>query len=121
MKNTAKVSEKTINAEGKTLGRLATEVAVSLIGKDSASFERHIYSGGKVKVLNASKIKVTAKKMEDMLREKYSGHRGGLKILNWKEVVAKKGYRDLVLFAVKGMLPKNRLQKKMLASLTVEE
>lgn len=111
---------KIIDAEGKTLGRLCTEVAISLIGKDKSSFERHIYSGSFVKVINASKIKITSKKLETIIHKRYSGYRGGLRLIKAKETVEKKGFDELIKLSVYHMLPANKLRREMMKNLQVE-
>jgi large subunit ribosomal protein L13 len=116
-----KIDEKIIDASGRTLGRIASEVAVSLMGKTKATFERHIYSGFKVKVINASKIKITAKKLEEIYHTRYSGHRGGLRILKGTETSEKKGMKELVKLAVYHMLPGNKLRREMVKNLKVED
>jgi len=120
MKKQEKKEEKIIDAKGKTLGRVASEIAFSLIGKTQASFERHIYSGLKVKVINASKVKITVKKLEEIYHTRYSGYRGGLRILKGTETVEKKGLRELIKLAVYRMLPGNKLRKEMMKNLKIE-
>jgi large subunit ribosomal protein L13 len=110
---------KIIDAEEKTLGRVASVVAANLIGKTSVSFERHIYSGFKVKVINASKLKITAKKLEEIYHTRYSGYRGGLRILKGTETAEKKGLKELIKLAVYHMLPGNKLRKEMMKNLVV--
>lgn len=122
MKNTVKIKkEKIIDAKGKTLGRVSSEIAVSLMGKDSPSFERHVYSGSKTKVLNASKIKITAKKLENLAHKRYSGYRGGLKVITGDKTKEEKGMRELVRLSVYRMLPGNKLRKEMMKNLKIEE
>jgi large subunit ribosomal protein L13 len=116
-----KIDIKTIDASGRTLGRVASETAMSLMGKTKATFERHIYSGFKVKVINASKIKITAKKLEEIYHTRYSGHRGGLRILKGTETMEKKGLKELVKLAVYHMLPGNKLRREMMKNLKVED
>lgn len=116
-----KTEEKIINAEGRTLGRVASEVALSLMGKTKASFERHLYSGFKVKVLNASKIKITTKKLEEIYHTRYSGYRGGLRILKGTETAEKRGLKELVKLAVYHMLPGNKLRREMMKNLKIED
>ncbi|HCY17594.1 MAG: 50S ribosomal protein L13 [Candidatus Nomurabacteria bacterium GW2011_GWF2_35_12] len=120
-KQDKKTEEKIINAEGKTLGRVASEIAFLLMGKTRASFERHIYSGLKVKVINASKIKITVKKLEEIYHTRYSGYRGGLRILKGTETVEKKGLKELIKLAVYHMLPGNKLRKEMMKNLKIED
>jgi large subunit ribosomal protein L13 len=121
MKKIKKNENKIINAEGRTLGRVATEVAMFLMGKTSASFERNVYSGFPVKVVNASKIKITSKKLAEINHKRYSGIPGGLRILKGKEIKEKKGMKELVKLAVFQMLPGNKLRREMMKNLIVEE
>lgn len=116
-----KIKEKIIDAEGKTLGRVASSVAVSLMGKTEASYERHIYSGLKVNVINASKIKITPKKLEEIYHTRYSGFRGGLRILKGTETVEKKGLKELLKLAVYHMLPGNKLRREMMKNLVIKD
>lgn len=112
---------KTIDASGRTLGRVATEVAMSLMGKTSAKFQRHIYSGFPVKVINVSKIKTSAKKLAMVSHVKFSGHRGGLRTIKGKETVEKKGMQELLKMAVYQMLPDNKIRREMMKNLKIEE
>lgn len=112
---------KIIDAEGRTLGRIASDVAVSLMGKTEATYERHLYTGNPVKVINASKIKITAKKLEEIYHTRYSGYRGGLRILKGTETVEKKGLKELLKLAVYHMLPGNKLRREMMKNLNIEE
>ena len=116
-----KQEQKIIDAGGRTLGRVATEVAMSLMGKTKASFKRNVYSGIPVKVINAGKIKITVKKLEEIVHKRYSGMRGGLRILKGTETREKKGMRELVKFATFQMLPDNKLRREMVKNLIVEE
>ncbi len=110
---------KTIDASGKALGRVATEIAMSLMGKTKATFERNTYSGFPVKVVNASKIKITAKKLESIYHTRYSGIPGGLRILKGTETAEKKGMKELVKLATEQMLPANKLRRTMMKNLTI--
>ena len=116
-----KYDTKIIDASGRTLGRVASEAAVSLMGKTSASYERHIYSGFPVKVINASKLKITSKKLEEIYHTRYSGHRGGLRVLKGTETAEKKGLKELIKLAVLHMLPGNKLRREMMKNLKVED
>ena len=111
----------TVDATGKTLGRLASEVAKLLMGKNSTSFVRNTVSGNVVVVENASKIKVDPRKLEEKTYSRYSGYPGGLKTPSMAQVIEKKGYREVVTIAVKGMLPDNKLKSIMMKNLTVKE
>jgi large subunit ribosomal protein L13 len=111
---------KIIDAAGKTLGRLASQVAVVLIGKNKASYQRHIYSGTPVKVINSNKLKITNKKLDSIYHTRYSGNPGGLKILTGTYTVEKKGFKELVRLSVYSMLPDNKLKKTMMKNLEIE-
>ena len=113
--------EYVIDATNKSLGRLATEVATKLMGKNSASFVRNKVSGNTVVVTNASKMKVSPKKLDEKTYVRYSGYPGGLKEFNMAHAISKKGYGEIVKVAVKGMLPDNKLKKDFLKNLTVTE
>ncbi len=112
---------KTIDAAGRTLGRVASEVAMSLMGKTKATFERNIYSGFPVKVINASKLRITAKKLEEIYHTRYSGIPGGLRILKGTETAEKKGLKELVRLAIFQMLPGNKLRRIMMKNLKIED
>ena len=112
---------KTIDASGMTLGRLASLVAINLLGKTKATFERHVYSGIPVKVVNASKISITPKKLETIQHLRYSGHPGGLRVLKAVETKEKKGMSELVRLATYQMLPGNKLRREMMKNLIIEE
>lgn len=111
----------TIDASNKPLGRIASEVAALLNGKSTTDFAKNIVSDVKVEVINASKMKVTGNKMNTVTHKRYSGFPGGLKQPTLKIVVEKKGYTELVLHAVNGMLPKNKLQDVRMKNLVVTE
>lgn len=115
----AKKEEKTVNAEGRTLGRVASEVAMSLMGKTSVSFERNKYSGFPVRVINASKLRITPKKLEEIYHTRYSGMRGGLRILKGTETAEKKGLKELIKLATFQMLPDNKIRRVMMKHLTI--
>lgn len=110
-----------IDATGKSLGRLATEIAKVLLAKNSTSFAKNMAAKVTVEVTNASKVKVTGDKMNSKVHKRYSGYPSGLKLPNWKEVAAKKGYGELIRHAVEGMMPKNSLQKARMKNLITKE
>ena len=120
-KQEKKKEEKVIDGQGRTLGRVASEVAMYLMGKTKASFERNVYSGIPVKVINAAKIKITAKKLDEINHKRYSGMRGGLRILKGTETMEKKGMKELVKLATYQMLPGNKLRREMMKNLIIEE
>ena len=111
----------TIDASNKSLGRLASEVAALLNAKNSVNFVKHRVADVSVKVINASKVKVTGNKMKESVHKSYSGYPGGLKERPLSYVVEKKGYSELIKHAVLGMLPKNKLQDVRIKNLTIEE
>jgi large subunit ribosomal protein L13 len=111
----------TIDATGKALGRLASEVAALLNAKDSVDFVKHQVAPVTVTVLNASKVKVTGNKMNESVHKSYSGYPGGLKEQPLKYVVEKKGYEEIIAHAVKGMLPKNKLQDVRMKNLIIKD
>lgn len=113
--------EYTVDAQNKKLGRVATEIAVLLMGKKTPDFTKNAIPSTKVTVLNASKIEVTTKKMLEKTYKTYSGYPGGLKETVMKKVVADKGMKETLKIAVKGMLPKNKLRDRMMKNLTITE
>ena len=107
-----------IDAEGVTLGRLATKVAAVLRGKHKPTFTPNVDTGDFVIVLNTDKVVLTGKKLEDKFYRYHSGYIGGLKEVPYKKLMAEKS--DLAVYeAVKGMLPKNSLGRVMLKKLRV--
>lgn len=112
---------KVIDASGRTLGRVASEVAMSLMGKTKASFERNKYSGMPVKVINAKKLRITAKKLENIYHARYSGIPGGLRIIPGAETALKKGLKELLKLAIYQMLPDNKLRREMMRHLTIDD
>lgn len=105
-----------IDATGLTLGRLATQLAVILKGKNKPSFSPHMDNGDYVVVTNCDKFAVTGKKMSDKIYYRHTGFLGGLKETSLEDLLVKKPTKALEL-AVSGMLPKNKLRSAMLARL----
>ncbi len=120
MANPAKVERKwyVVDATGYTLGRLASEVAKVLRGKNKPVFTPHIDTGDYVVIVNAEKIKVTGKKLEQKIYYHHSEYVGGMKETTLKEMLAKKPEKVLEL-AIKGMLPKGPLGRQMYTKLHV--
>ena len=106
------------NAEGKILGRLATEVASVLRGKNKVIFDQSQDLGDYVIVINAEKIKVTGKKQEQKLYRHHTNYPGSLKEIPYKEMIQKKP-EMIIEKAVKGMLPKNKLSRSVIKKLKV--
>lgn len=107
-----------VNAEGRILGRLATEIAILLRGKRNPKYVDFMDSGDFVIVINAKKIKVTGKKMEQKKYYSHSGYPGGLKEKTLKELLEKKP-EEVIRKAVWGMIPKNRLGRAVYKKLKV--
>ncbi|HPD64752.1 MAG TPA: 50S ribosomal protein L13 [Bacteroidia bacterium] len=118
--NKATVSRKwyLVDAEGEVLGRLSSKVAKILMGKNKPDYTPHFNSGDKVVIVNAEKVRLTGKKMTDKLYVRHTGYPGGQKFRTPLDILHRKP-EDLILHAVKGMLPKNRLQKQYLKNLHV--
>jgi len=107
-----------VDASGKTLGRLATEIASILRGKHKPIYTPHVDCGDFVIVINADKIRVTGKRLDQKIYYRHSGYIGGLKKMTLRRMLDTHPERVLQL-AVKGMLPKNRLGRKMFKKLKV--
>lgn len=107
-----------VDAEGKVLGRLATEIAMILRGKKKPTFTPHFDMGDNVVVINAEKVKLTGLKSQDKEYFTHSQYPGGEKFINIKKMMAKKP-EYIIEHAVKGMLPKNRLGRKIMKNLKV--
>ena len=120
MANPDKIERKSyvVDAEGCTLGRLASGVASVLRGKNKPQFTPHVDTGDYVIVVNADKIKVTGKKMDQKIYYNHSDYVGGMKETTLKEMMAKKPEK-VVELAVKGMLPKGPLGREMYTKLFV--
>ncbi len=107
-----------ISARGKILGRLATEVATILRGKDQVSYQDHLLSGQRVIITHANAIVTTGGKLDKKMYYRHSGYIGNLKQETLREKLARQP-ESVIREAVKGMLPKNRLQKHWLAALEI--
>ena len=107
-----------VDAEGKTLGRMATEIAKVLRGKNKPTYTPHIDTGDYVIVVNAAKVAVTGRKLDQKIYYHHSEYVGGMKETTLRELLAKKPER-VVELAVKGMLPKGALGTQMLKKLHV--
>lgn len=109
-----------IDAKGEILGRLASTVAMLLRGKKKADFTPHVDCGDNVIVINAEHIRLTGKKMTDKKYVSHSGYPGGQKITTPEEILEKQP-TEIVMKAVRGMLPKNRLGRAILKNLFIYE
>ena len=120
MANPDKIERKwyVVDAEGQTLGRLASGIASVLRGKNKPTYTPSMDTGDYVIVINADKIKVTGKKMDQKIYYRHSDYVGGMKEATLKEMMAKKP-EDVIKLAVKGMLPKGPLGRQMIKKLHV--
>lgn len=109
----------TIDAKGQKLGRLASKAATLLMGKAEANHAKNLIPEVKVEIINAGKVSVTEKKLTEKIYKNYSGYPGGLKSKNMKQVIEKLGHQEIISDAIYGMLPKNKLQRKMMKNLTI--
>ncbi len=107
-----------VDAANKVLGRMSTKIAVYLRGKHKPIFSSHVDCGDYVVVINADKIRVTGKKGKQKIYFTHSGYPGGKKLLTFEKMM-EKSPEKVILHAVAGMLPKNRLGRKMLKKLRV--
>lgn len=114
------IKEYTIDVKEKSLGRAAAEVAGILRGKNNPDFIYNRTPDIRVNIVNISKLKVTGKKLIQKEYKSYSGYPGGLKKKKMKDVIEKKGNGYIFKKAVEGMLPRNKLRKKMIKNLVIK-
>ncbi len=107
-----------VDATEKTLGRLATKIAMILMGKHKPLYTPHVDTGDYVVVVNAEKVKLTGKKLDQKMYYRHSGYPGGLKMVTARQLLQKHPEK-LIYLAVKRMLPKNKLGRRMLKKLKV--
>jgi large subunit ribosomal protein L13 len=113
--------EFTIDAQGKMVGRIASEAAHILMGKNNPTFEKNTASSNRVRIINAGKAVVSEKKQEEVTYARYSGYPGGFKEDKMSDIIAKNGVRDIIERAVHGMIPNNKLKKEVMKHLVVSE
>ncbi len=107
-----------VDAEGKTLGRMASEIASVLRGKNKPTYTPHVDCGDYVIVINAEKVEVTGKKRKEKIYKRHTGYPGGLRETNFEKLQAKKP-EEIIRHAVKGMLPDGKLGRQMFKKLKV--
>lgn len=107
-----------VDAQGAVLGRMASAIASRLKGKHNPMYTPHVDTGDSVVVVNAEKITLTGRKWDQKTYYRHSGYMGGLKEITAKKLLEKRP-EDIIRFAVRGMLPKNRLGRKMIKKLKV--
>lgn len=112
--------EHIIDAKGKSLGRVASEAAKFLLGKNDPKYKPNEVFDIKVTIINTDGLKLTGDKANQKVYKRYSGYPGGLKEEVLKNVVAKKGNSHILRIAVMGMLPKNKLRKRMIKNLILK-
>ena len=111
----------TIDAQGKVLGRVASEAAKALMGKNLPNYVSNKVADVLVIIINASKTKMSERRMNDTLHERYSGQPGGFKKETNAKIIEKKGWGSLYELAVYGMLPQNKLRSTMMKHLTIKD
>ncbi|MCX6701969.1 MAG: 50S ribosomal protein L13 [Candidatus Zambryskibacteria bacterium] len=111
----------TLDAENKKIGRIATQAAEYLMGKNLPTFKRNSIPEIIVEIKNVSKASIDEKKKSQKTYSRYSGYPGGLKQPTMEQIIAKKGYSEIFREAVSGMLPKNKLRTKMMKNLIIAE
>jgi len=110
-----------IDATDKAFGRVASSVAKALMGKNSPDYVPNKVSNVRVEIINASKTKMSVRRMNETLHERYSGYPGGFRTSTNAEIIGKKGWRGLYELAIYGMLPSNKLRPIMMKHLTITE
>ncbi|MBX4198380.1 uL13 family ribosomal protein [Candidatus Parcubacteria bacterium] len=110
-----------LDAQGKKIGRVASEAAKLLMGKNSPEFVRNAAPEVEVEIINASKADVPVKKMDEKLHARFSGFPSGITVETVGQVIGKKGHKELFRRAVHGMLPRNKLRAKMIRHLKITE
>ncbi len=110
----------TIDATGKRLGKLATETAAVLLGKDKSDFAKHLAADVTVEIVNASKLDIPEKKKAEIYQT-YSGFHGGRKTETLEKLATRRGYGEVVRRTIAGMLPSNKLKKVLLKQLVISE
>src|ERR1051326_7361448 len=102
----------TIDAQDKTLGRVASAAAKALLGKHGSTFAKNVVAQDEVKIINASKVRISGNKTRAKTYVRYSGYPGGQKKENYAMLVARRTHKEALRRAVLGMLPKNKLQAR---------
>ncbi|MCC7500351.1 50S ribosomal protein L13 [Candidatus Nomurabacteria bacterium] len=111
----------TIDAQDKTLGRVASAAAKALLNKHSVDFAKNVVRTDGVEVINASKVRISGDKARDKEYVRYSGYPGGQKIQSYQMLVDRKGHKEAIRKAILGMLPKNKLQALRIKLLTIKD
>ena len=109
----------TISAKGKKLGRLASEAAVLLMGKNSSGFTKNTMPSAKVTIIDSTAVDISSEKRKTKMFVSYSGYPGGIKRRLLQEVIDRRGIASVLRKAVYGMLPKNKLQSRLIKNLVI--
>ena len=120
MKTNTNTTEYTIDATGKRLGKVATEAATLLMGKNNPDFAKHLIADVKVSITNVKLLDIPEKKKGEIYQS-YSGYPGGRSTETLEHLGNRLGYDEVVRRTIKGMLPKNKLQAKLMLNLEVTE
>ena len=110
----------TIDAEGRTLGRVASDAAQALLGKKSAHYVQNKVLPVEVTIVNSDKIVITEKREKQKTYLRYTGYPGGLREMNLAELKTKKGVQEVIRKAVDGMIPRNKLRKERMKRLIIK-
>ncbi|HRH24707.1 MAG TPA: uL13 family ribosomal protein [Candidatus Paceibacterota bacterium] len=113
--------EYTVDAAGRTLGRVASEAASALLGKKSVHFLKTKVLPVKVTIINAKKLKLSEKRLSEKKYRYYTGHVGGLREFSLPMLLEKKGVGEALRMAVDGMIPRNKLRKERMKRLTIKD
>jgi large subunit ribosomal protein L13 len=119
--HTIEAIEYTVDAKGRTLGRVATDAAAALLGKKSVHFQKTKVLPVHVTIQNASQIKITEKRMGEKTYIRYTGYPGGLRETTMPILIEKKGIEEVIRKAVDGMIPRNKLRKERMKRLTITD
>ncbi len=115
------MKEYKIDVSGKKLGRVASEIASILLGKNSADFQKNQVADVKVEVINSSQLDISEKKAQTKVYTNYTGYPGGLRKKTLAEIVTKKGYAEVLEKAISGMIHNTKLKKLVLKNLIIKE
>lgn len=111
----------TIDTSNRSLGRVASEAAIALMGKKTANYRRNAISNIEVYITNASRVRLSTKKLSDKVFRHHTGYRGNLKEITMDRFIKERGYKELFKKTVYGMLPTNKLRAQMIKNLHITE
>ncbi len=118
---TKKTREVALDAAGRTIGRVASEAASILLGKDKADFQRNTVADVRVSISNASKLSISENRMKNSTFKRYSGYPGGLTEEPMEKLISRKGTSEVLRLAIYGMLPGNKLRPQIMKNLIITE